>query len=52
MEFVDWALEVFEIAAICALMGFFGAFGMVSAFWLGTRLYEDKDESGHGVIGH
>lgn len=52
MEFVDWVLEVSEIATGCFVFGFFGAFGIISAFCLGLKLYENKEEYGHGVIGH
>lgn len=44
MEFVEWVLEVSEIATACFLLGFCASFGMISAFWLGSRLFEDKEE--------
>ena len=52
MNFIYDVLDMLQIAIGCSVLGFFGAFGVISGFWFGTRLYEDKEESGHGVIGH
>lgn len=51
MDFVDCVIEALEIATYCFLLGFCGSAGMVSAFWVCSRFFEDEDDR-HGVIGH
>lgn len=51
MDIIDWVLEVSGIAMACFLLGFCGSLGVVTAFWVGSRFFEDIEE-GSGVIGH
>ena len=51
MDLMDWLLEVSGVAMACFLLGFCGSLGMVTAFWCGSRLFDDEDDR-HGVIGH
>ena len=51
MDFIEETVYMMEVCAYCFILGFCGAFGVVTAFWLSCALYEDKDDK-HGVIGH
>ncbi len=51
MNLMDWAVEISGMAMACFLLGFCGSAGMVTAFWLTSKWFEDEDDK-HGVIGH
>lgn len=51
-EFIDWAVEVSEVATYALALGFFGATWMALAFYVIAKAFEFFDEDVGGIIGH
>ena len=48
MDILDWIIEASGIAMACFLLGFCGSLGVVTAFVVGSRFFDDEEDR-HGV---